>query len=400
RRYRSASSPAAACRLDSSPGATGGCPAIDLGPVVGILAAQYHNTYRLFVGMARRRGVLAYLFAPADVVWDERVVLGRSLHRGGWVRRPFPFPQVVFDRSIGIGPPETIAGFLEQLRAHGCTVFNGDLGDKWRMYQHLASYPQLRRHLPETVLLESWDTVRAMLSRWGVVYLKPAAGFMGLGVLRVAAAGPGVVRIASSANFGARVVPEAALAGQLGQWQAYGKWMVQQGLDLVRVGGRVCDVRVLALKDGRARWRVAGMTVRRARPGSVVSNLHRGGTVLPFQAFACRVPRRRGAAPLGVELRRLVKRILPAVDAIAPRAGDVGVDIGVDRDGRLWIIEVNTKPGRSGRLANPAVYSLPMEYARYLAGFGPASPARGVPPRPGTEGSGKESTALERIPEV
>src|SRR5690606_5625062 len=218
--------------------------------------------------------------------------------------------------------------------------------------------------------------------------------------LRVAAAGPGVVRIASSANFGARVVPEAALAGQLGQWQAYGKWMVQQGLDLVRVGGRVCDVRVLALKDGRARWRVAGMTVRRARPGSVVSNLHQGGTVLPFQAFACRVPRRRGAAPLGVELRRLVKRILPAVDAIAPRAGDVGVDIGVDRDGRLWIIEVNTKPGRSGRLANPAVYSLPMEYARYLAGFGPASPARGVPPRPGTEGSGKESTALERIPEV
>ena len=201
--------------LWARPGAAGGEPLIDVGPVVGILAAQYHSTYRLFVSMARRQGVLAYLFAPADVDWDGRVVLGRSIHRGRWVRRPFPFPHVVFDRSIGIGPPDTIAGFLAQMNAHGCTVFNGDLGDKWRMYQHLASYPELRRHLPETVLLESWDTVRAMLSRWGVVYVKPAAGFMGLGILRVAAAGHGVVRVAPSARFGAHVVPEAALAEQL-----------------------------------------------------------------------------------------------------------------------------------------------------------------------------------------
>ncbi|OUM98832.1 MAG: hypothetical protein BAA04_12445 [Firmicutes bacterium ZCTH02-B6] len=268
-------------RLWARKGTAGAQTVIELGPVVGILAGQYHGTYRLFLEMARRRATLAYLFTPADVLWDGRVVLGRLRKRGRWVRRPCPFPHVVFDRSIGIGRHDEVKELLSRMSADGCAVFNGDLGDKWSMHQHLASWPELSSHLPETALLESWDTVRAMLSRWCAVYVKPAAGFMGLGILRIERAGQGFVRLASSTGLAGRRVSEAVAAGIVGERLANGKWLVQQALDLVRVSGSPCDVRVLALKDGCGRWRIASVIARRAGAGKIVSNLHRGDPLCP-----------------------------------------------------------------------------------------------------------------------
>ncbi|HEY8418626.1 MAG TPA: YheC/YheD family protein [Limnochordales bacterium] len=343
---------------------------VDLGPVVGVLAVQRHSTNRLFLRAARARGVLAYLFTPQDVVWEAEMVWGRWPAGALWVRRPLPWPHVVFDRAIGLPQADGLEGFWRALTARGTAVFNGELGDKWRMHTHLSTYPELRPHLPETRRLDSEETLRAMLERWGIVYVKPAGGYMGRGIVQVARFRRGWCRLTFAGRRAPRVVPEAALGAVLAPWIAGGACIVQQGVDLVRIGGAVCDVRVLVLKDGRGRWRVVGTTVRRGRPGMIASNLHQGGHPVPFRALARRVPRPPGALPLKAAIHRLVGRLLAAVDAAAPLAGDVGIDIGVDRAGRLWIIEINTKPGRSGKPTRPAVYGLPMDYARFLAGFG------------------------------
>ncbi|HLT58942.1 MAG TPA: YheC/YheD family protein [Limnochordales bacterium] len=353
----------------SLPGA-GAAAVLDLGPVVGILARQYHDTNRLFVRLARARGVLAFLFGPQDVAWGAPAVWGRVPRpRGrGWLRRPFPFPHVVFDRAVGVLPRAELQAFLARLAGAGSIVFNGDLGDKWAMHQHLLAFPRLRSYLPETRPLDAAATLRAMLARWGTVYVKPADGCMGRGIVRVEAAGGECLWSPARGPRPARV-PRAALDQAVAPWIEAGGFLVQQGLDLVRVGGGVCDVRILALKDGRGRWRMVAVTVRRARPGQPVSNLHQGGRPIPFWVLARRVPRPPASPPLRERLRRLVEDLLPALDARSPQAGDVGIDIGVDRGGRLWILEVNPKPGRSGRGARAAVYTLPMDYARWLAGF-------------------------------
>ena len=353
-----------------SAGAPGKDPpvVIDLGPVVGVMAVQRHSTNRLFLEAARARGVLAYLFTPQDVVWEADMVWGRLPAGRRWLRRPLPWPHVVFDRAVGMAQADGLEAFWRELAVRGTPVFNGDLGDKWRMHTHLSSYPELRPHLPETRPLDSAETLRAMLDRWGTVYVKPADGYMGRGIVQVARCSPGACRLSFTGRRAPRLVPEAALRTELAPWIA-GGCLVQQGLDLIRIGGSVCDVRVLALKDGHGRWRVVGTTVRRGVRGRIASNLHQGGQTLPFRVFARRVPYPRGAGRLKAAIHHLAGRVLAAVDAAAPLAGDVGVDIGVDRRGRLWIIEVNTKPGRSGKPVRRAVYGLPMDYARFLAGF-------------------------------
>ena len=67
--------------------------------------------------------------------------------------------------------------------------------------------------------------------------------------------------------------------------------------------------------------------------------------------------------------------------AIGP-AGEMGVDIGVDREGRVWFIEANLKPGRQVfRLLHQnktrfMTVVKPLLYARYLAGFEPNIPVQ------------------------
>ena len=36
-----------------------------------------------------------------------------------------------------------------------------------------------------------------------------------------------------------------------------------------------------------------------------------------------------------------------ALGEVYPTLGEIGLDVGIDRDGRLWILEVNRQPGRS-----------------------------------------------------
>lgn len=54
------------------------------------------------------------------------------------------------------------------------------------------------------------------------------------------------------------------------------------------------------------------------------------------------------------------------------RLGELGIDYGIDRSGNIWLLEVNSRPGRASffqtRQPKCAFRSVnrPLEYARYL----------------------------------
>lgn len=74
-------------------------------------------------------------------------------------------------------------------------------------------------------------------------------------------------------------------------------------------------------------------------------------------------------------VRRAARTIINALDEVLDGPlGEVGLDLGVDRRGRVWLIEVNAKPYRKVTDAGPKrqvwlSFRRPMQYARHLAGF-------------------------------
>jgi hypothetical protein len=90
------------------------------------------------------------------------------------------------------------------------------------------------------------------------------------------------------------------------------------------------------------------------------------------QPFLAREFGEARAQELCAELTALSKSLPPLLERHHGRLAELGLDFGVDRGGRVWLLEANSKPGRSvfARLhdhqAREAAHLNPLRYAAFL----------------------------------
>lgn len=356
---------------------------LHVGPVVGILSRPIRrpffgaqgDLFRRMIREAEGIGVMAFAFFPG-AARAGRVVGYRPGRKGTWVRSRFPYPDVVFDRSRRSG---LVSATLGRLRAHGTRVFNGRLGTKWRQWRIVRSDPVLQPHVPPTLRLRSPADLRTMLRRYGAVYVKPIAGGQGAGIWRIERAKGGYVARYTDRRARTHGFRTGSLRRVYRSIRRRGsRYIVQPRLQLIRHEGGIADVRVLMQKDGRGVWRMTGAGVRVGGRSGIVSNLSGGGSGYSLdQVLQEAFSHDPGRIPvIKQEIEALAFQLARRFEQRLRILGELGIDLGVDTEGKVWFLEVNSKAGRSlfhrleaerlGRLADRR----PMEYASWLAGFG------------------------------
>lgn len=94
-------------------------------------------------------------------------------------------------------------------------------------------------------------------------------------------------------------------------------------------------------------WGVAAMVARIGCPGSPVSNLARGALVRPAGRLLTRIAQRGDPVPEQEQFMSCARAVAAAVEQGAgARFFELGIDLGLDRAGRIWLIEVNPLPAR------------------------------------------------------
>lgn len=364
-----------------------------LGPFVGILAlrsrrgVRYGDHEPFFRGLTRmgpKLGIGAFVFGPRDVDWLRRQVFGYayvgSWPHGRWRRSVYPLPDVVYDR-VQTRKAEYSPGFSAFRTRLARTVprwFN-ETGffDKWRMHTALSQNERLRRYLPETALYRGPADLAYFLDKYGTAYMKPVGGSLGLGIVRLQRTSAGYV---ASYQPGETLLIRRAntiqgLARLVARLTRRGPFIIQQGLPLARWHGRVFDVRILMQRTTGGAWALTKMFSRIAPVGSFTANLSRGGQgcridLLLRRVYGKRWPSvHRALRAVGFELAEEIQRTIPGV------VGELGLDLGLDRRGRIWLIEVNSKPflqmtreAGSSRTLSLSVQR-PLRFAAHLAGF-------------------------------
>lgn len=368
--------------------------ALHVGPFVGIFCQRYPSGplygpqtsfFRRLIRLGRNMGMCVYVFEAWDVQREAGVVQGVTwLEDRGWVRMRFPLPDVLYDRGFVTGPVMRVQRWL---RRRGVEQFNSWVGSKLWVYRQLAGVPELARYIPETVVLRRTADLVGMLRRHGTVYVKAAGGGKGIGIWLISADGQGgyVYRYTDAACriHRGRTRDLSSIAQRLLS-RPRGPWLIQPRIDLLRHRGRIFDVRVLVQRDGTGVLRVTGTGARVGRRGSFISNIFGGGDARHLEPL---LEEALGFTPLqAAEMRREIERIALSVAEILHRAcrhtghiGELGIDIGIDRRGRLWFFEANSRTGRnvfqmagmheSARAANQR----PLEFALYLSGFSAGS---------------------------
>jgi hypothetical protein len=355
---------------------------IDVGPVVAVVAGKRPEQ----LTKARLRAMQDHLLAQAGrgglfLVTDasslrpgERLVDGYCyLGNGNWRKGTYPLPRAIFRRYGADPAPQE----MQDLAHRGVRFFNERTFGKWQAYEWMSASPELRSHLPETRLLTGERGIAEMLDRWGRVYVKPVFGSLGLGILRIDRT-PRGFRVTRPGGTVAHYESVSGLASILSP-RLLARGLVQQGLDLRRVNGRLVDFRTVAQRGGRDRWVISGIIGRYGGPGLPVSNVSRGGRPVPVQEALREV---FGASP--AELRRR-RRELATLGLTAARAldksglllADLGMDLAYDVSNRLWILEVNCRDPHHHLARDAGCWKLyyrlrgtPIEFARHLAGFG------------------------------
>lgn len=362
---------------------------IRFGPFIGILARatrarsqRFMNQtdyFRALVRTGRRLALPTYIFTPQSINWEQRHVVAWMPRRGRWYRVRFPLPDVVYDRvqsrKLDLLPStrETKA----RLRAiSGMHIFNTGFFDKWETHQALQQTEDANAFVPETEMLKNRETIRQFTRRFRTVYVKPAGGSLGQGIYvlqrrrlhRHNVIHYGTRRVRRLRNVNGPVVVWYRLRNRV----KYRRYVVQQGIAFARYRGCRFDMRILIQKGADGNWRITAMYARIAPRGSLRANLDAGGRAIRGSRVLRRIFGRGGP-----RVHRRVIRAAHAVAAAMEQAtdgtlGELGVDIGVDRSGRAWVIEANSKPlrqmeGPARRLAR--TLRQPLRFAQHLSNF-------------------------------
>lgn len=122
-------------------------------------------------------------------------------------------------------------------------------------------------------------------------------------------------------------------------------YIIQQGIRLIEINGRKVDFRVHTNKNEEGNWQVSAIAAKIAEKTSVTTHIHSGGTVktieeiFPDQSVRGHILRQLCDAAL--TLSRCLE------EQLQMNIGEIGFDLGIDRQHRIWMFEANSKPGRS-----------------------------------------------------
>lgn len=390
---------------------------LSFGPLIGLFTVKSTFTEAAFASQQSSLLALANLseslagivfaFCPDDINWDLSLItgyvpIGENLNKdfaadaqdsevtSAWRPIIVPLPDIIYDRL----PSRTIEAKPEISEAKSrllilpeCIYFNPMFLDKWETHLALRNIAEVAPYLPPTKLVETPEDIKEFLMLYKSVFLKPSSGSLGRRIIKIFLEKQGnfnymyrtrdkQTTVGSAANFN-------ILLNLLKRVMGNRAYVVQKDLALAKHDNCPFDIRVLAQKDKLGNWRRTKIYVRQAAPDSFLSNLSDGAKPMSITGVLKDVFFADFEAPagLGEDIRRAVREIPPALEKGTGRLwGELGIDLGIDRHGKIWLVEINSKPFRAlvseRGSCNIIKRSLmrPLEFSKFLAGYYRHSP--------------------------
>ncbi len=326
------------------------------GPVFAILAGSGAGSsnfqgsqlnFRDIMEAAKARNIFIYVL-PASAVTDNSQWYGYvRLGYQKWLSIPCPRPQAVYNRIPTRYLERRAQTVLakQKLKYYEIPIFNPDYFNKATIYD-IIRHAGYDNYLPHSSGILTKSILFDMLHKLNGVYLKPAGGSVGHGMILILHQGTGRYVIQTLKNGVCDT--ESAESFQL-LWQIVdrkrlpGSYVVQEAISLISWYGRPCDFRVLLQKHYDT-WRVVGKGVRVSGPDTITTHVPNGGYIADTKQVLREVFA-DGAEEVEQRLDLLTLDSARAIDEYYQgRLGEMSMDVGIDKNGRPWFFEANAKP--------------------------------------------------------
>jgi glutathione synthase/RimK-type ligase-like ATP-grasp enzyme len=368
---------------------------LHFGPLIGILCNPVWNeteqalrrtrqlpSLEKLVASGTDAGVFCYLFRLQDVDFENAKTIGYTITEQGWQRIVVPLPNSIYDQvtSRKLEHSSKYADKRVKLsELYATRIFNDGFFDKLQVNEWLIKDTRLRQHMPMTYRYQNASEAMAFVQRFPTTFFKPVHGSLGLGIIRLTKHADGTVSYAIKRQHTAPTLGKVGSSGQairvIQRRLKSRPYLMQQGITLAAYHDRPFDIRILLQRDGKGSWRRTKMFARVAKAGDFTSNLSSGGEALPVdQVLQTVFPSSEKRRTCHRQIRNVSKLITDVIERESGKQfGELGVDVGVDENGDVWIIEVNSKPWKSATTEKgrqdlvDLAFQRPIQYAIYLA---------------------------------
>jgi hypothetical protein len=326
-------------------------------PLIGILTyrsgtfiAGKNYLVRLTLA-AEAYGCGLIVYSPADINEDNGFVYGfvYDSKTKAWKRKKTRLPDIVYDRFSNMSP-EVFKKYAKYRSASRLPYLNNRFAHKWNAHRFLSQNSDIAPYLPETFPMQR-GAFAQMIKKYSELYVKPVNGSGGKGILRIRKR-QNVFELTGRDRRGCiirNVIRSLSSAERfLLLWcQQQGRsFILQQGLTLSLLEGTICDSRVLVQKNEQNTWAITGMMGKRSPERFVTSNLQSGGQAISLEKLFSQRFSEQEMFLILEEIKRVSLLLPPYIESKFGNFIEFGIDIGIDTNGRVWIIEVNTKPNR------------------------------------------------------
>ncbi len=342
---------------------------LKIGPLVGVLSgipvmfqkSEVISLYQAIATAARNSGMLFYVFTPDLIDFEKKTVNGFYYRPGtrtnrNWVLQEFPLPDVIYNQ-VGYISKELLPVYRKLLEEHPQDrsaikwINPVALYDKMLTYDVLCKEQLVKYFLPEARQLTSVSDLKNLLHKHGAVHLKPSVSSLGWGVYKVSLQNnTDDCFIIESHQYGGEKNAEVirgndALAAKLKTLISRQAYLAQQSIDLIRFENRPVDFRAHLFKDALGCWDCLAIKARLGPVDGVVTGLSWGGSRLEGEKLLKKLFSPNETEHIIREIETVTLKLARTLEhQQGVEFGELGFDMGVANNKKVWLIEVNPKP--------------------------------------------------------
>lgn len=364
---------------------------LEIGPLIGVfinqekvdnlLSGKGVTAYTHFHNTCKNLNGLCCFFSIANIDWGRKSIKGLTRNNLGWTEHVLPLPKIIYDRNVENNCRVESIELRKRLK-DSCQILNNmPKLSKWETIKALEKNSTLIPIIPKTIQYKSCKDLEDSLSTYSRIYLKPDSLSKGKGIFRISKGESESYKVeyrTTEENHIATFKNVSDIESLMQQYLAKGNgYIIQQDIYKALFRDNPFDLRALFQKNFEGVWNLSGASGRIAGSGSIITSPRSGGSVEDLEIILREVFNEDFLTQDGIYQNIIYfgREICIRLEEEFGNCVELGLDLAIDVNGKIWVIEVNGKPLKVSlkRLGNPEIVyrcnRRPIEYAASLSGF-------------------------------
>jgi hypothetical protein len=311
-----------------------------------------------YSAVAKAEGEEFFYFTPGKVDINNHTILGKLYENGQWHDRQFPFPDVIYNASYPTSEKgEKIVDYLYER----IPFTSHSIGNKLSVYKKIQQGKEFEQYLIPTFELINLEPLNKMIEDHSKIIVKPLSGHQGGGVIFIKKDKKNKYKVNDAGQVS--YYDKQQLIELVSKKIQNEDYLVQKYISSETKSGMVYDMRLHVQKNGEGKWVITSIYPRIGQPGSITSNLGSGGYTCYLDSFL-----KNEFNNSWYDIRKTLEYFAVSFsnhfDSLYDsNLDELGIDVGIDDDKKLWIFEVNWRPG------SPIIFNCELDVARNTIGY-------------------------------